>query len=261
VDLGLARRRALVTGSYRGTGAGIARVLAREGAEVIVHGGEPGQGADVVAGIVAEGGAASLATGDLASDAAVGEMIAAVGPIDVLVNNSGAPSGSTWESMERWAEEWDRNMLAGVRTAQAVLPTMRTSGWGRIVFVGTVGTRMPSTRSPGYYGAKAGLHAICRSLAQELRGSGVTCNLISPGMIATDEVKASLTRRAERDGEGASWEQAQRWALRTAMPNLTERIPEPEDIGRVVALVVSDAAWHINGAEIAVDGGTLDARS
>lgn len=261
MDLGLAQRRVLITGSSRGTGAGIARVLAREGAEVVVHGSEPGQGDDVVGSIVAAGGAALSANADLGSDAEVAAMIDAVGPVDVLVNNSGAPSGSTWDSMERWGEEWDRNMLAGVRVAQAVLPTMRTSGWGRIVFIGTVGTRMPSTRSPGYYGAKAGLHAIARSLAQELRGSGVTCNLISPGMIATDEVKASLMRRAERDGAGDTWEQAQDWALRTTMPNLTERIPEPEDIGRVVALIVSDAAWHINGAEIAVDGGTLDARS
>ena len=77
-----------------------------------------------------------------------------------------------------------------------------------------------------YYGAKAGLHAIVRTLARELRGRGVTVNLVSPGMIATAEIRDLLTRTAERDGEAGSWEQVERWALQHRMPNLTERLPD-----------------------------------
>ena len=93
----------------------------------------------------------------------------------------------------------------------------------------------------------------------ELRGTGVTANLVSPGMIATDEVRDMILRRAARAGHGDSWDDAQRWALEHSMPNLTERIPEPEDIGRMVAFVASQAAWHINGADLAIDGGARDA--
>jgi NAD(P)-dependent dehydrogenase (short-subunit alcohol dehydrogenase family) len=260
MDLGLDGRRALITGSHRGTGAGIARVLATEGVEVLVHGFERGQADEVAAAIVADGGRAAAVTGDLASDAGAAQLADAVGSVDVLINNYGAPMGSRWDSTETWAEEWNVNMLTGVRMAQALAPAMRQQGWGRIVFLGTVGSRIPGRRNPGYYGAKAALHAVVRSLAQELRGSGVTCNLVSPGMIATTEVRASMLRRAAAVGEGESWESAQRWALRTTMPNLTERVPDPDDIGGIVAFVASEAAWHINGADIAVDGGAVDAR-
>ncbi len=259
MELGLAGRRALVTGSHRGTGAAIALVLAGEGAEVVVHGFEPGQGEETVAEIVAQGGKAALVAGDLADDAGTDALVSELGPVDVLINNYGAPMGSSWATMDHWDQEWNVNVLTGVRVAQAVAPGMRERRWGRIVFLGTVGGHRPGTRNPGYYGAKAGLHAVVRSLAQELRGSGVTCNLVSPGMIATAEVKASVTRRADRNGEGGSWDRAQQWALRTIMPNLTERLPDPVDIARVVAFVASEAAWHLNGAEIAVDGGALDA--
>lgn len=256
MDLGLAGRTALITGSYRGTGAGIAAVLASEGAHVVVHGFESGQPDDVVAEITAAGGSASALiadiTGDITDDGAYG-------PVDVLVNNYGTPKGSTWESMDTWQDEWNVNVLTGVRVAQACIPGMRDRSWGRVIFLGTVGTQKPGRRNAGYYGAKTALPTIVRTLAMELRGTGVTANLVSPGMIATSEVQDMVTRRATRDGQGDTWADAERWALENSMPNLTERIPEPSDIGRVVAFVASEAAWHINGADIAVDGGAIDA--
>lgn len=257
MDLGLSGRRALVTGSHRGTGAAIAAVLAEEGAHVLVHGFEPGQGDEVAAGIVERGGVATVVTGDLRTDEGVSALTGDLGPVDVLINNYGAPMGSNWESMDLWAEEWNVNILTGVRVAQSLVPAMTERGWGRIVFLGTVGSRRPGVTNPGYYGAKSGLHGVVRSLAQSLRGTGVTCNVVSPGMIATAEIREMVLRRAARDGD--SWEQAERWALQHTMRNLTERLAEPSDIARVVAFVASEAAWHVNGADLAVDGGALDA--
>lgn len=259
MDLGLASRTALVTGAYRGTGAGIAQALADEGAHVIVHGFEPGQPDDVVTSIVAGGGSATGIVADLSSDDGVESIRGELAGVDVLVNNYGTPSRSSWTSMEAWGDEWNRNVLTGARCTQAAIVGMRARGWGRVIFLGTVGTRMPGDRNVGYYTAKAGLPALVRTLAQELRGSGVTANLVSPGMIATDEVREMITRRAQRDGSGETWEAAEQWALTHSMPNLTERIPEPSDIGRVVAFVASEPAWHITGADIAVDGGAVDA--
>lgn len=259
MDLGLAGRRALVTGSYRGTGAGIAAALAAEGATVLVHGFEPGQPDGVVAELNASGGDAVGLVADLGSDTGAASLAADAGDVDVVVANYGAPSGSSWDSLDDWALEWDRNVMSAVRVIQPLMGGMRERGWGRVVVIGTVGSRMPGVRNPGYYTAKAGLAAFVRSLAQELRGSGVTANLVSPGMIATAEVREMLTRRAERAGVSGDWDAVQHWALEHSMPNLTGAIPDPTDIGRVVAFVAGEPGWHINGADIAVDGGAVDA--
>ncbi|MEZ5341686.1 MAG: SDR family NAD(P)-dependent oxidoreductase [Acidimicrobiales bacterium] len=263
MDLGLTGKRVLITGSYRGTGAGTARVFAAEGAQVLVHGREVGHAADVVAEIRRAGGAADEVAGDLSTDAGAQAMMASVeatfGSVDVLVANLGSPGASTWDSMDNWAQEWDANVLVGVRAVQGVMTSMRTQGWGRIVFIGTVGARRPGGRNPGYYGAKAGLHTIVRSLAKELRGSGVTANLVSPGMVATAEVRESLAAHAAKRGRSTEWADVEKRAVANLMPNLTERLPEPDDIGRLVAFVASVGAWHINGADLAIDGGALDA--
>jgi len=92
---------------------------------------------------------------------------------------------------------------------------------------------------------------------KELAGSGVTVNTISPGIIATDEVVASFTARATRDGLATDWSTLQQLMIES-MPNPTGRVPTPEDIGRVVAFVVSDAGWHLNGLHLRVDGGAVD---
>lgn len=259
MDLGLVGKRVLITGSYRGTGAGMARVFAAEGAHVLVHGRAEGEAGPVVAGIVAAGGMAEEVVGDLSTDESARAFMAAQSAVDVLVANLGSPGASGWDSMDHWAAEWDANVLVGVRAVQGVMPSMRDQGWGRIIFIGTVGSRRPGGRNPGYYGAKAALHNIVRSLAKELRGSGVTANLVSPGMIATDEVRASLTAHAEKRGRSTEWADVEKRAVAKLMPNLTERIAEPEDIGRLVAFVASEGAWHINGADLAIDGGALDA--
>lgn len=259
MDLGLAGRTALVTGSYRGTGAGIAAVLAAEGAHVVIHGFEPGQPDATVHAITEAGGSAEGAVADIATDDGVAALADVAAAVDICVANYGSPVGSSWSSMDDWAAEWNTNVLTGVRVAQLCLPGMRDRGWGRVVVLGTLGSRKPGTHSPGYYAAKSGLHTLVRTLAMELRGTGVTANLVSPGMIATSEVRDMLTRRAAKRGVDGGWAEVERWGLDHAMPNLTDRLPDPEDIGKVVAFIASDAAWHLNGADIAVDGGALDA--
>lgn len=254
----------LVSGSHRGTGAGTARVFAAEGAHVAVHGFEAGQADDVAAGIVADGGRAVAVHGRLDSvaetDGVVDQVEAALGPVEVLVNNYGAPVGSTWATpADDWVEAYDRNLLTAIRLTQRVVPSMRDRRWGRIVFLGTIGTGRPGESNPDYYGAKAALHAVARSLARELAGTGITANVVSPGLVATHEVREMLAQRAEQAGTTGDWPAIAEWAARNVLPNLTGRVADPEDIGRVVAFVASLAAWHINGADVKVDGGALDA--
>ncbi len=263
MDLGLKDKVVLISGSYRGTGAGTANVFAGEGAIVAVHGHEAGQADEVAEQIVANGGNATAVHGSLTSSEGVESIVSQIekscGSVDVLINNYGTPSNTSWsDPAECWHEAWDINVVSGVRLTQRVLPAMRERGWGRVIFLGTVGTEQPGQNNPDYYASKAALPVVVRSLAKELRNSGVTANLVSPGIIATAEVRSALEKRAGRD-DIRGWDEVQRWAIENSTPNLTGRIPDPEEIGRYVAFIASEAAWHITGSDLKVDGGTVDA--
>jgi 3-oxoacyl-[acyl-carrier protein] reductase len=265
MDLGLDGKVALVTGAYRGTGAGIARALAAEGAVTLVHGFESGQPDAVVAAITGAGGRAHAVVGDLRSDTGaarlVDECLTAAGRVDVLVNNYGIAEGGSWfgHDSASWFDLYDRNVVTGVRLVHRLVPAMRERGWGRVVFVSTVGATRPGARNPQYYAAKAALPGLTVSLMKELAGSGVTVNTVSPGIIATDEIREMFTTRAADRGLPTDWPTVERMILETAMPNPSGRVATPDDIGRFVAFVVSEAGWHLNGAHLRIDGGASDA--
>ena len=265
MDLGLADKVALVTGSWRGTGAGIAAILAAEGATVLVHGLEPGQADTTVAAITEAGGRARPVHGDIRTDAGAEDLRASVervtDRVDVIINNYGVADGTTWEAATgaSWHASYDTNVVSAIRVVDLFVEPMRERGWGRIVFVATVGATRPGTRIPEYYAAKGALPSVTVSLAKHLAGTGITVNCVSPGLIATPEVIERFTRQAERDGVGTDWPTIERYLLDQVITNPTGRVAFPEDIGRVVAMVVSEPSWHINGAHLRVDGGAADA--
>lgn len=260
MELGLSGRNALVTGSFRGTGAAIARRLAEEGARVVVHGFEPAPAEAVAASIRTAGGAAQAVVGDLLSDAGVAELAAAAGEIDVLVANYGTADAGDWRSpTSDWRDAYEKNVLSAVRVIHALLPGMRERGFGRIVLLGTIGTTRPAARMPHYYAAKASLPALTLSLAKEVAGTGITVNLVSPGLLATDEVRASLIERARRKGRSTEWADVEREAAGSILPNLVGRIGRPEEVACVVAFLASDRAAFVTGANWRIDGGASDA--
>lgn len=264
MELGLRGRTALVTGSYRGTGAAIARVLADEGATVVVHGLEAGQADPVAERIRDAGGDAKVAWGDVRSEdgaeRAAEAALAAAGHVDVLVNNYGAASGRGWtEGNETdWLDMFHTNVLSGARMVRHLVPGMREREWGRVIFLGTVGGERPRAQMPGYYAAKASLANMAVSLAKDLAGSGITVNVVSPGMLATAEVRASLERRAAKEGWGDDWDEIERRASRDFMPNPTGRLGRVEEVGHLVAFLAGEHAGYINGSNLRIDGGTAD---
>ncbi|HIG00554.1 MAG TPA: SDR family oxidoreductase [Myxococcales bacterium] len=264
MDLGLRGKVALVTGSWRGTGAGIAEMLGREGCRVLVHGFEKGQPDEVMARLGEAGLDAQAVHGDITTDPGadqlVQEALEAAGHVDVLINNYGVAEGGDWTATptSEWVGLYQKNVLSGVRLVHALSPPMVERGWGRIVFVGTVGSLRPAARMPHYYASKAVLPNLCVSLAKELGGSGVTVNLVSPGIIATQEIKATLARRAEKKGWGSDWETIEREASRELFANPTGRIAKIEEVASLVAFVASGPASYINGANLRVDGGASD---
>lgn len=265
MDLGLAQRWALVTGAWRGTGAGIAAALAAEGADVLVHGLEAGQADATVEAVIAAGGRAHAVHGDIRSGGGVADLQASVRAItdhvDIVINNYGVADGTTWDDATgtSWHASYDTNVVSAMRVVDAFVPAMSERGWGRVVFVATVGATRPGDRMPEYYAAKGALPSITVSLAKHLAGTGITVNCVSPGLIATPEVVERATAGAARAGLGTDWPSVERYLIDRVMANPSGRVPAPEDIGRVVAMVVSEPAWHLNGAHLRVDGGAADA--
>ncbi len=249
MDLGLSGRRALITGSHRGTGAATARLFADEGADVIVHGLEPGQPDAVVETILAAGGRATGVVADLTDDDAVAAMADAVGAVDIVVCNYGVAPGGRWATTTSadWFESYDRNVLSAVRVVQAFRGSLVERGWGRIVLLGTVGSIRPAAIRPQYYSAKSALPGLCVSLAQDLAGTGVTVNLVSPGLIATDEVLARLAGRSVAEAFGPD------------LAPLTTELTTPAQVAATVAFLCSDHAATITGTNVRIDGGAARA--
>ena len=259
MELELRGRSALVTGSYRGTGEGVAGVLAREGATVWVHGFEPDAAEAVAARLREQGGDARAVSGDVRTDAGAAEVASAVGEVDILVNNYGVAEGGSWESpTDDWIDIYQKNVLSGVRLIQAFMPGMKERGWGRVILVSTVGYARPNSRMPHYYASKAALVNMTVSLAKELAGTGVTVNCVSPGIVATREIVERFERRAEKEGRPTDWPSLEKWIASEFMPNPSGIVGTPEDVGHLVAFLASDRARYVNASNLRIDGGAAD---
>ena len=259
MELELSGRRALVTGSYRGTGEGVAGVLAREGASVWVHGFESEPAEAVAARLRDEGGDARSVAGDVRTDEGAAQVADAVGDIDILVNNYGVAEGGSWQSAtEDWIDIYQKNVLSGVRLVQALTPGMRQRGWGRVILVSTVGYARPGSRMPHYYASKAALVNMTVSLAKELAETGITVNCVSPGIVATREVVESFERRATKEGRPTDWPSLEKFIAHEFMSNPSGIVGTPEDVGNLVAFLASDRARYVNASNLRIDGGAAD---
>ena len=193
MDLQLEGRRALVTGSSSGIGAAVARMLAEEGAKVVVHGRDRERAEKVAAGINAVG----VALGDLSTDEACAavhaEAVAALGGnVEILVNNAGGSStGNTTRtpieiSSEDWLSNFNSNALAAIRLCRLAVPDMIAAKFGRVINVSSAVAVQPNNLGADYSGAKSALNNFTVSLAGSLKGVGVTANTVSPGIIMVD---------------------------------------------------------------------------
>lgn len=246
----LANKVALITGSARGTGAGMARVFAREGARVVLNQvRDEGDPQPVLEAIRAQGGDAICVHADIADAAQVQAMLqqaeAAFGQVDILVSNYAASmprltfAESTWEA---WQEQIDYTVKAAFLCAQAVLPGMQTRRWGRIISVNTVGIHHPSLTYHGYTAAKTAMLGFTRNLAVEVGQYNITVNIVSPGLTLTEEVQARLTPEARARHE-------QQVPLR--------RVGTVEDTANVALFLASELASFVTGLYIPVCGGQV----
>ncbi|MGW2778627.1 SDR family NAD(P)-dependent oxidoreductase [Streptomyces olivaceoviridis] len=262
MDMRLTGKRALVTGSSSGLGRAIAEALAREGVTVVVHGRDEARAKATADRIHAEGGRAGVAVGDLSTPEgaeAVAEKALSGGTIDILVNNAGAYDQVGWmdATPEIWAETYRTNVLSGVRMIQSLVPRMREAGWGRVVQIGGGLAAQPMAAQPHYNASLAARHNLTVSLARELKGSGITSNTVAPGAILTESVRNLLWQIAPAHGWGDTWEEIERAAAESWVPNDANRFGRPEEIAAAVVFLASPHADYISGATLRVDSGTI----
>jgi 3-oxoacyl-[acyl-carrier protein] reductase len=274
MDLQLCGKRALVTGSNAGIGAGIARTLAAEGVTVVVHGRDAARCDEVAANIVTAGGRALVARGDIATEAgcaAVGDTVMqALGGIDILVNNAGGracshrtdgkagPMNPPWldTPWSDWMWTFEQNVGAAVRLIQRFVPGMKERKWGRVIQIASAAATQTEPDLAEYQAAKAAMVNITSSLARTLAHTGITVNTVSPGCILTPAVINAFTDVARQMGWDAdNWGEIERRFTTELIPIAADHFGQPEDIGRIVALIASPLSGYMTGANYRVDGG------
>ena len=256
MDLGLRDRVCVVTGSTGGIGHATARILAAEGARVIVNGRDP----ERVEKAREEAGAAMGVAGDLSKPGAAEELIAAaaeLGPVECLVNNVGIAYQVSFDELtdEQWDEMWQVNVMSFVRAIRAALLPMRERGSGVIVNVSSTAGKRPSTGMPNYSVTKAAVLSLSRLVADLYAKDGIRCNAVAPGPTGTG---------AWLDDGGLADQQARRTGK--SRDEVLEsvgagrplgRLAEPEEIAAVIAFLCSERSSYVTGAAWSADGGTV----
>jgi 3-oxoacyl-[acyl-carrier protein] reductase len=251
-------RVALVMAGTKGIGRGCADELARAGLRVAVCARSDEEVQRTVAELESRGTRAVGAAADVAEPDQLEQVFRTVdeafGRLDVLVSNAGGPPPGGFDTLDddAWLVGYQLTLMSAVRSIRLAISRMERERYGRIVVIGSSSVRQPVpgiTLSNVYRPALAGL---TKTLATELAPRGITINMVSPGRIDTDRVRALDERAAER--AGTSPEQA-RTESEAKIP--MGRYGTPAEIGALVAFLASDAAGYITGQTPLVDGGMV----
>ncbi len=262
MDLGIAGKKALVTGGDSGIGWHTARALLREGAVVVITDLDQGPLDAAAAGLDAPAGSLHAFAADLTDPEAVARLhantAAAVGEIDILVNSAGitGAQGPFHEiDDEGWSQTLETDLLAPVRVTREFLADLRR-GWGRLVFLASEDAVQPYDDELPYCAAKAGILALSKGLSRAYADDGLLVNSVSPAFVHTPMTDAMMRRRAEQLGVGV--DEAIASFLSEERPFLElKRRGEPEEVAAVIAFLCSDAASFVTGSNYRVDGGSV----
>jgi hypothetical protein len=260
MDLNLAGRTALVTGSTAGIGYAIARGLLEQGATVWINGRTEkrvthaiGELRTTAAGAKVQGIAA-----DVGSAAGVARVIEALPSVDILVNNAGIFEPKPFEQIpdEDWLRFFEVNVMSGIRLTRHYMGAMRQHNWGRVVFISSESAINVPVEMVHYGMTKTAQLAVSRGVAETLAGTGVTVNAVLPGPTKSEGVATFVEQLARSQGIGFA--QAEAEFFRTARPtSLLKRFETVDEVANMVVFLCTQAGSGTHGAAVRVDGGVV----
>lgn len=269
MDLGLEGKRALVTGSTSGIGAGVAKALAREGAAVVVTGRNAERAEEVAAGIRPFGKVA-IVLGELDTDegahAVAQGAVEQFGGIDILINNAAGYGATSWDAITPtdWLARLNTNLVSMVRLIKLLAPAMKERGWGRLIQMSSTGGTFSGSSYADYAAAKAGVLSLTVAASREYGRFGVTSNAIGCGTIRTPHIEERMLVRMAED-KGITLDEVERWlstdgtlphfAYNGSMNNAVGRFGRIEEVADAICFLASERASYMTGANIRVDGG------
>jgi NAD(P)-dependent dehydrogenase (short-subunit alcohol dehydrogenase family) len=256
LDLQLQGKTALITGSTGGIGYGIAKVLLKEGAQVIING-RTQQGVDKAAAALKEAtGKTPLGfAGDMSKAEDIARLAKTYPDVDILINNVGRfiPREFTQSTDQDWYETFDLNVMSGVRLSRLYLPRMKQRNWGRIIFISSESALQIPVESVQYGMSKAAQIAVARGIAESCARTGVTVNSILPGpTLDTDDPRATA-----RFGGRPLADVEEQFFKNQRPTSIIKRFGRTEEVASLVAYVASPLASDTTGAALRVDGGVV----
>lgn len=257
MDYKLAGKVAFVAAASKGLGYATALALAREGARVAICSRSSQAIEAAAAEIRSETGAEVVAfTADVTNaeqlQAAVENAAGQLGPISILISNSGGPPAGTFETLddEKWQQALDSTLFSFTTLLRSVLPGMKDQKWGRIVVITSTSVRQPISGLLLSNTIRAGIVGLCKTLSNEYALDGITVNNVAPGSFDTDRLKHLHERNAQTGG--ISFAEARSQAEKRIPVG---RLGRPDELANAVTFLCSEAASYITGQTILVDGG------
>ena len=263
MDLGIAGKKALVSGADSGIGWQTARLLLAEGVTVVITDLKQDSLDEAAAKLDAADGTLFAFAADITdvdSVAALHDSVqSAVGDIDILVQSAGitGAQGLFHEIDDKgWVDTITTDLLGPVRLVKAFLPSLREGGWGRLVFLASEDAVQPYDDEIPYCSAKAGILALSKGLSRSYAKEGLLVNAVSPAFIHTPMTDAMMEKRAEQNGTDV--DEAIESFLDEERPYMElKRRGEPEEVANVIAFLCSERASFVNGSNYRVDSGSV----
>ena len=260
MDLGLASKTVLVTGSTAGIGYATAARFAAEGARIVINGRTQGRVDQAIGALRAatKGAHVEGIAADIATAAGCQALVERLPDVDVLINNAATFAPCAFEDIsdDDWMRFFETNVMSGVRLSRHYVRGMLARNWGRIVFVSSESALQIPVEMIHYGTTKTAQLAVARGLAERVRGTGVTVNSVLPGPTASEGVGTFVQRMADQQGTSVADVEKQFFA--TIRPSsLLGRFETPEEIASAIAFVSSAAASGITGSALRVDGGVV----